>query len=256
MLLTVDCVTKTYSNNKERLVALNDCTINVSSGEFVCILGPSGCGKSTLLNMIAGLDCPTEGTIVLNGKKVSAPGPDRAVMFQEPALLPWLRVADNIEFGMKMAGYAKHERNARSASLLELMNMSDFADACVHELSGGMKQRVSLARTFAVDSELLLLDEPFSALDNHTRHVIQEELIAVWAKTGKTILFVTHNPEEAYLLADRVLVMSNRPGRVCSESIIDEPRVRDISSAAGQKFMTDIKHILRDEVERFAHQAS
>lgn len=255
-MLQIDNVNKTFNNGKDELLALDKCTINVARGEFVSILGPSGCGKSTLMNMIAGLDRPTSGKICLNGQEITAPGNDRAVMFQEPALLPWLKVIDNVEFGLKMAGCPKHIRREKAKRLLTLMKLSDFENACVHELSGGMKQRVSIARTFAMDSELMLLDEPFSALDSHTRHIIQEELIDVWQQTGKTVLFVTHSPEEAYLMSDRIILMSNRPGRVCNEFIVDAQRPRNIISANAQGFLSGVKHILRDEVERVAHQAS
>lgn len=250
MLLQINNISKIYKNKHTQIVALQNFTLSVNKGEFVCIFGPSGCGKSTLLNLVAGLDHPTSGLLTLNGQSISAPGPERALMFQEPALLPWLKVADNVEFGLRMAGYAKAVRKEKARKLLELMKMTEFADASIHELSGGMKQRVSIARTFAMDADLMLLDEPFSALDNHTRHLLQKELLSVWQHTGKTVLFVTHNPEEAYLLADTVVLMSNRPGKVCDEIRITTSRPRITSTSEAQDFFAKLRLTLRDEVER------
>jgi len=248
--LQIDNISKSFRRAHTQIFALQNCCLSVAKGEFICIIGPSGCGKSTLLNLVAGLDRLTSGFITINGKKIIGPGPDRALMFQEPALLPWLKVIDNVEFGLKMSGCARLVRKEKAYKLLELMKMTDFASACIHELSGGMKQRVAIARTFAMDADLMLLDEPFSALDNHTRHLLQNELLSVWGQTAKTVLFVTHSPEEAYLLADRVVLMSNRPGKVCKEIKLPSARPRSTNTSEAQGFFAEINFALRDEVER------
>lgn len=208
--------------------ALERVDLVVQEGEFVCVIGPSGCGKSTLLNLLAGLDAPSEGDVYADGQRVRGADSSRVLIFQDAALFPWLGVRANIEFGLRMRGTSPQEREAVSTRLLEMVHLEQFARAYVHELSGGMKQRVAIARALAVDPQVLLLDEPFGALDAMTRDLLHTELQEVWGRTRKTIVFVTHNVREAVVLGDRVLVMSPRPGRIVAEHAIDLPRPRRI----------------------------
>jgi NitT/TauT family transport system ATP-binding protein len=210
------------------VIALERVDLVVQAGEFVCLLGPSGCGKSTLLNLLAGLDAPSEGEVFADGERVRGTHPSRVMIFQDAALFPWLSVQANVEFGLRMHGAPRQEREATTRRLLEMVHLQQFARAYVHELSGGMKQRVAIARALAVDPRVLLLDEPFGALDAMTRDLLHIELQEVWMRTKKTIVFVTHNVREAVVLGDRVLVMSPRPGRIVSEHVIDLPRPRRI----------------------------
>ena len=226
MSLVIDSVSKSFNGKHHSIRTLEEITLEIDAGEFLCILGPSGCGKSTLLNIIAGLEQASAGQIFLNGRKVRGPGRDRAVMFQEPALFPWLRVIDNVEFGMKMSGIPASLRRQRALYYLNMVHLTKFQHAFVHELSGGMKQRVAIARALTLDSEVLLMDEPFAALDRQTRSILQAELQRIWSETGKTIVFVTHDVEEAVLLADRVVVMAADPGRIKTEFKIHLARPR------------------------------
>ena len=210
-------------------------------GEFVCIVGPSGCGKSTLLNIVAGLDQPDEGEVLFDGAPIRKPGRERVVVFQEPALFPWLNVRANVEFGLKIAGRSGKERKEHVDRYLELVNLRRFEKAYVHELSGGMKQRVQLARALAVEPRMLLMDEPFAALDAQTRDVLQQELQEIWARTGTTVLFVTHNVREAAILGDRVLVMTPAPGKLKKEIDIDLPRPRRPDTHAVVDFAARIR---------------
>jgi NitT/TauT family transport system ATP-binding protein len=221
-----------WFDGSQRLVALEGIDLTIAAGEFVCIVGPSGCGKSTLLYMLAGLEFPNAGTIEANGQPVTGTDPSRVLMFQDAALFPWLRVLQNVEFGLRMRGASAAEREARARQLLRMVHLEPFADAFVHELSGGMRQRVSLARAIAVNPAVLLLDEPFGALDAMTRGILHTELQEIWASTRKTIVFVTHNVREAVVLGDRVLVMSPRPGHIVAEHRIDLPRPRQIDDAS------------------------
>lgn len=208
--------------------ALDRIDLTVQASEFVCIVGPSGCGKSTLLNLLAGLDRPTEGEVLADGKPVRGTDPSRVLIFQDAALFPWLSVQANVEFGLRMRGMRSAQRVETAARLLDLVHLSQFARAYVHELSGGMKQRVAIARALAVDPALLLMDEPFGALDAMTRGILHAELQELWLRTRKTVVFVTHNVREAVVLGDRVLVMSQRPGRILSDHAVDLPRPRRI----------------------------
>jgi NitT/TauT family transport system ATP-binding protein len=208
--------------------ALDRVDLTVPASEFVCIVGPSGCGKSTLLNLLAGLDAPTEGEVLADGKPVRGTDPSRVLIFQDAALFPWLSVQANIEFGLRMNGTSSAERAATAARLLDLVHLGQFARAYVHELSGGMKQRVAIARALAVDPAVLLMDEPFGALDAMTRGLLHAELQETWMRTRKTVVFVTHNVREAVVLGDRVLVMSQRPGRILSDHRVELPRPRRI----------------------------
>ena len=208
--------------------ALERIDLTVRAGQFVCIVGPSGCGKSTLLNLLAGLDTPSEGEVHANGGIVRGTDSSRVLIFQDAALFPWLSVQANIEFGLRMRGTPRKEREATATRLLDMVHLSQFARAYVHELSGGMRQRVAIARALAVDPKVLLMDEPFGALDAMTRGMLHAELQELWMRTEKTIVFVTHNVREAVVLGDRVLVMSSRPGRIVSDHTIDLPRPRRI----------------------------
>lgn len=231
-------------------MALQEVDMSVTDGEFVCIVGPSGCGKSTLLNLIAGLEAKTGGEILADGRAVVGPGTDRVLLFQEPALFPWLNVLGNVEFGLKMSGVPRALRRERSEDALRLVNLSGFGKAFAHELSGGMKQRVALARALVMDPQVLLMDEPFAALDTRTRGLLHDELQNAWMLTRKTIVFVTHNIEEAVHLADRVVVFSGRPGRVRREIRVEAPRPRAHadSDSLGHVFR-QIADELRHEVE-------
>ena len=207
-----------------RLRALDGVTIHVRENEFFCVLGPSGCGKSTLLYLIAGLQHPTQGRILVDGTPVKGPGADRGLVFQEYALLPWRTVRENVGLGLKIRGFAQAERDAIARSFIELIGLRGFEDKFPHELSGGMRQRVAVARTLANSPQVALMDEPFAAVDAQTRITLQEELTRIWSRTKVTVFFVTHNVDEAIFLGDRVLVMTPRPGRVQGIVPVDVPR--------------------------------
>lgn len=214
------------------LDALGGVDLEASAGDFLAILGPSGCGKTTLLRVVAGLEEPTAGDVRVGGRLVTGPGPDRSVVFQQPALLPWRTTAANIAFPLEVAGVARAERKRRVADLLGLVGLDGFERAYPHELSGGMRQRVDLARALATRPEVLLADEPFGALDAITRNAMQDELLRVWQRDRTTVLFVTHSADEAVFLADRVAVLAPRPGRLMGVVTVDLPRPRDRTSAA------------------------
>ena len=252
MSLIVEAVNKTFPVKAGEFQKLSGIYIVFGVGEFVCILGPSGCGKSTLLNIIAGLEAATSGKVLLNGSEITGAGPDRVVIFQEPALFPWLRVIDNVEFGMKMAGISQDERREKALKYLKMVHLSRFQNSFIHELSGGMKQRVALARALTLDSPLLLMDEPFAALDSQTKHILQMELQNIWLETKKTIIFVTHSVEEAILLADRVLVMSANPGRIKKEFVIQLARPRQPENVDLAYIAASINKELKEEVEKVA----
>jgi len=215
-----------YNSNPGSTIFLEDINLSIQEGEFVCFVGPSGCGKSTLLNILAGLDKPTSGEVILNGKSVNETGPDRIMVFQENALFPWLKVIDNVEFGLKMVGITKDKRREIALHYLDMMQLGKFADAQTYQLSGGMKQRVAIARALVMDPEVLLMDEPFAALDSQTRDLLLVELQLIWARTRKTIVFVTHNIIESVCLGDKIVVFTNRPGKVKKEFKVDYRRPR------------------------------
>lgn len=252
MTLIVKNVSKKFLSKNKEITVLEKINLEVQKGEFICILGPSGCGKSTLLNIIAGLEKPSEGKVFLNGKEVLSPGPDRVVMFQESALFPWLKVIDNVEFGMKISGIPKKERYEKALKYLRMVHLTKFKDAYVHQLSGGMKQRVALARALTLDSEVLLMDEPFAALDSQTKNILLLELQRIWWETKKTIIFVTHNVEEAVLLADKVVVMSSNPGKIKKVFEIKLARPRLLDNPDIVYMISAIMKELKDEVEKIA----
>lgn len=230
MNLSLKNVNKTYKSESGVIEVLRDVNLEVRSGEFICVVGLSGCGKSTLVNIIAGLEKVTKGKVECNIKEINYPGPDRAVIFQDTALFPWLKVIDNIELGMKFVGIPKSERRKKAIYYLEMVHLIEFQNYYIHQLSGGMKQRVALARALSLESKLLLMDEPFAALDIQTRDILHYELLKIWNDTKKTIVFITHSIEEAVLLADRIIVMSPIPSVIKKEFYIKMERPRIIDS--------------------------
>ncbi|KAA9163630.1 ABC transporter ATP-binding protein [Amycolatopsis acidicola] len=224
--IAVQGVTKKFSLGREQFVALDDVSLSIAENEFVTVVGPSGCGKSTLLNILAGLETPTGGSALVDGAPVSGPGPERGVIFQQYALFPWLTVRKNVEFGLKIAGVPARERRARAEHFIDVVGLTEFADALPKTLSGGMRQRCAIARAYAVNPAILLMDEPFGALDALTRVKLQEQLLAAWDKEKRTVLFITHDVDEAVFLANRVIVMAARPGRVFEEVEVGLPYPR------------------------------
>ncbi len=248
--LVVEGVSKHFKTKKGSTHALDNVSLSVREGEFVCLVGPSGCGKSTLLNLIAGLDFPEQGAIRADGKPVTGPGSDRMMMFQENALFPWLNVIQNILFGLKLKPrLTNQERREVAEFYLQLVKLEKFRDANIHELSGGMKQRVALARCLAPNPRVLLMDEPFAALDAMTREQFYGDLQEIWAKRKKTILFVTHNVREACCLGDRVVLFSPHPGRIHEEFKIDLPRPRDMNSVELAQYSTQVRNTLARYLE-------
>ncbi len=244
--LAIDRVSKWFNSGTGKTHALDDVSLTVNEGEFVCLVGPSGCGKSTLLNMIAGLEKPDQGTLKADGKLVTGPGRERMMMFQESALFPWLDVLGNVLFGLKLKpGLKDAERLEVARFYLDLVGLKRNERSNVHELSGGMKQRVALARSLAPNPRVLLMDEPFAALDAMTREQLYADLQKIWAARKKTIVFVTHNVREAVCLADRVVLFSPHPGRVREQFQIDLPRPRDINSQSLAAHATEITRALK-----------
>lgn len=250
--LEIKDVTKSFYRNdgKESTLinAIENIDLGVNDGEFVCLVGPSGCGKSTLLNILAGLDNPTKGQVVLNGRQISGTGPDRIMVFQENALFPWMKVIDNVEFGLKIAKVEKIKRREIAMQYLDMMQLTKYAEAYVYQLSGGMKQRVSIARALVLDPEVLLMDEPFAALDSQTRDLLLVELQLIWAKTNKTIIFVTHNITESVCLGDRVVVFTNRPGKIKKNIKIDYRRPRLTEDDNLKDFQRQVLYELKSEM--------
>jgi NitT/TauT family transport system ATP-binding protein len=250
--LSLRGVSRDFVLSKGKMVALDDINLEVRAGEFICVVGPSGCGKSTLLNLIAGLDHPTRGEIRLDGAPVAGPGSDRILLFQEHGLFPWLSVIENVEFGLRMTGVPKRERRDRARAYLRLVHLGSFENSYIHQLSGGMKQRVALARSLAMEPRLLLMDEPFAALDAQTRDMLHDELERIWTETGKTIVFITHNVREAVRLGDRVVLLSFRPGRIKHEFTIGLPRPRHVEEPDVAHTASEVLALLREETERAA----
>ncbi|MFT4884511.1 MAG: NitT/TauT family transport system ATP-binding protein [Natronomonas sp.] len=242
----IDGVSKRYSGQEGPVQALEDVSFDVEDGEFVCIVGPSGCGKTTLFRIIAGLESATRGEVYLSGERVDEPTPDMGVVFQEYHLFPWRTVRGNAAFGLEKQGTPKAERRERVDHLIDLVGLEGFAESYPKELSGGMKQRVAIARALAADPALLLMDEPFGAVDAQTREMLQGELLDIWQETEKTVLFVTHDVEEAVKLADRVVVMAKEPGRIRETVEIDLPRPRTRSDAEFGEYYERVLGLIRD----------
>jgi NitT/TauT family transport system ATP-binding protein len=248
------------SNDGSRLLALDNINLRVKAGEFLCIVGPSGCGKSTLLHLIAGLQPATSGKVLIDDKQVEGTGTDRILIFQELGLFPWLTVGQNVEFGMKMKGISKAARQEKTDYYLRLVHLGQFKNSYTHQLSGGMRQRVALARALASEPDVLLMDEPFAALDAQTRDLLHDELERIWSETGRTIIFVTHNVREAVRLGDRVALLTFRPGRVKREFPIDLPRPRQLEDVTVARSAREILNDLRGEInksleEQYGHEA-
>ena len=229
--------------------ALQDINLTIGQGEFICIIGASGCGKSTLLRIIAGFETLTEGELDVMGKSIAGPGPDRGMVFQDYALFPWMSVAQNISYGPRMAKRPKAEIDATVTRYLDMVGLTKFAARYPHELSGGMKQRVAIARVLANDPAVVLMDEPFGALDAITRNGLQESLLHIWEAARKTILFITHSVDEAVYLADRVIVLSPHPGRLKMEIPIDLPRPRDIASTEFNRYKRDMLDAIAPDIK-------
>ena len=243
-------IVKYFSHDSHKLKALGGVNLKIESGDFVCLVGPSGCGKSTFLRIVAGLETPDEGQIIFDGHPVTQTGPERIMVFQEGALFPWLKVQDNVEFGLKMAGISKEERAKISHRYLDMMQLTKFADSFTYQLSTGMKQRVAIARALVMDPGVLFMDEPFAALDPQTRDSMLVEVQLIWEKTKKTILFVTHNVAEAAVLGTKVVIFSNRPSTIKKELSNNFPRPRTAEDESLKKFQQDILVELRPEVKK------
>ena len=246
-------VNKVFAGDEREVIALKDINLEIEAGQFVCLLGPSGCGKSTLLNAVAGFSLPSSGVIHADGKPVIGPGPERGMVFQEYALFPWMTVEQNIAFGLQIKGMPREQCRARVAALLDMLGMSDFGGRFPKDLSGGMRQRVAIARVLALDSPIMLMDEPFGALDALTRRNLQDELLRIWAELKKTILFVTHSIEEAIYMADRIVVMTYRPGTVKRDLLVDLPRMRDPSTPEFNALKRELGEMVMEEQQRHHH---
>jgi NitT/TauT family transport system ATP-binding protein len=250
--LQIKDVTKKFrriqKNGIEYVTAIENVNLSIDECQFVCFVGPSGCGKSTLLNILAGLDMPTAGEVVLNGRSVRETGPDRIMVFQENALFPWLNVIENVEFGLRMAGVEKKKRSEIAMHYLDMMQLTKFAQAFTYQLSGGMKQRVAIARALVMDPEVLLMDEPFAGLDSQTRDLLLVELQLIWAKTRKTIVFVTHNIIESVCLGDKVVIFTSRPGKVKKEIAVDYRRPRLTEDSDLHEYQRMVIDELRTEI--------
>jgi NitT/TauT family transport system ATP-binding protein len=248
--LEVKNIVKHFSHESHKLTALGGINLKVEAGDFVCLVGPSGCGKSTFLRIIAGLEKPDEGQIMFDGHPVTETSPERIMVFQEGALFPWLKVQDNVEFGLKMAGIPKDERAKISNRYLDMMQLTKFANSYTYQLSTGMKQRVAIARALVMDPDVLLMDEPFASLDAQTRDLLLVEMQLIWEKTKKTILFVTHNVAEATVLGTKIAVFSNRPSIIKKEFENNSPRPRVTEDESLLKLQQDILTELRPEVKK------
>jgi ABC-type nitrate/sulfonate/bicarbonate transport system ATPase subunit len=250
---TLACVglSKVWNEGTDREVAaLSDIDVEVRAGEFLVVIGPSGCGKSTLLKLLAGLESPTAGALLHHGQPITGPHVDRSLIFQQPSLYPWLSARDNVAFGLKLQGVGRKERRRRADEFLRQVGLREFASKLPHELSGGMQQRVAIARALCVGAEILLMDEPFAALDVQTRYQMQTFLLDIWRGSGKTVVFVTHHIDEAVYLADRVVVLTARPGRVLDSVPIDMPRPRSVIGPEFERYRAHFVEGLRAEVAR------
>jgi len=238
----------------DEVLTLDHINLTVRPGEFLVIIGPSGCGKSTLLNMMAGLDTPTSGLLLHNGQPVSGPSPDRSLIFQQPSLLPWQSLIDNVAFGLTLKGISRKERYRRAQQYLRNVGLHGFANKYPHQLSGGMQQRASIARALCLGTDILLMDEPFAALDVQTRFKMQEFLLEIWQGSGKTVVFVTHHIDEAIFLADRVVILTSRPGRILDVVDIDMARPRNVASSSFEHHRSIFVNHLRSEVTKAFEQ--
>ena len=248
--IVISNVSKIYTTQGRDMTALQGIDLDIPRGQFTCLLGPSGCGKSTLLNAVAGFAAPSAGTIHADGKLVACPGPERGMVFQEYALFPWMTVAQNIAFGLDVKGIDRGTIRRRVGELLEMLSLTDFKQRFPRDLSGGMRQRVAIARVLALDSPIMLMDEPFGALDALTRRNLQDELLRLWARLGKTIIFVTHSIEEAIYLADRIVVMTYRPGTIKRDLLVDLPRPRDPAAPEFNLLKRELGLLVMEEQQR------
>jgi NitT/TauT family transport system ATP-binding protein len=253
--IVIERLGMTYSSAAGNFEALRDVNLSIAHGEFICLLGPSGCGKTTLLNTIAGFLEPTTGALYMDGVRITGPGPGRGVVFQQYAVFPWLTVKENVQFGLRLAANRKtsEEIDRISDHFIDLVNLEDFKDSYPKELSGGMKQRVAIARSYAVNPQVLLMDEPFGALDAQTRHFMQESLLQILERERKTVVFVTHGVEEAAFLSTRVVVMAARPGRIREVIPIDLPYPRDAATKTSPEFIkirAGIEKVVREEFQK------
>ena len=248
--INIKAVNKIFTTGGSDVIALKDINLDIASGEFICLLGPSGCGKSTLLNALAGFAHPTSGQILAGGKLITEPGPERGMVFQEYALFPWMTVEQNVGFGLDIKGTPKPEIRRTVDALLGMLSLTDFRARYPKDLSGGMRQRVAIARVLALDSPIMLMDEPFGALDALTRRNLQDELLRIWAELKKTILFVTHSIEEAIYLADRIVVMTYRPGTVKRDILVDLPRMRDPAAPEFNALKRELGQLVMEEQQR------
>ncbi len=248
--LTVTGLSKTYGDldAPDSVTALRDVSFEVPNNQFCSILGHSGCGKTTLLNIAAGFEPPTTGTVMVEGEPIRAPGWQNTMIFQDYALFPWMSVSQNIVFGLEMKGLARHKRSGITQHYIELVGLNGFADKYPHQLSGGMRQRVAIARALAVQPHLLLMDEPFAALDAQNRSFMQDELVRIWQREPKTVMLVTHSIDEAIKLSDCIAVMTRRPGRVKEFIIVDLPRPRDEDGSSYLKLKRRLRDLIHDEV--------
>jgi NitT/TauT family transport system ATP-binding protein len=248
--IRIENVGKEFREPGRTVIALRGIELTIAPGQLVCLLGPSGCGKSTLLNVVAGFLPPSSGLVVVGDEPVRGPGPDRGMVFQEYALFPWMTVVDNVAFGLRVKGMRRAEARRRALELLGLLGLTEFADRYPKDLSGGMRQRVAIARVLAIDPPVLLMDEPFGALDALTRRSLQDQLLALWTKLRKTILFVTHSIDESLYLADRIVVMTYRPGTIRRDLTVELPRPRDPSSAAFNALKRELDELVMTEQHR------
>jgi NitT/TauT family transport system ATP-binding protein len=247
-VINLENVEKRFTHEEEEKTILENISLNVNKGEFLCIVGPSGCGKTTLLRMIAGLDFPTSGQIMESGNEISGPSRERGYVFQQYSLFPWRDVLDNVAFGLEVEGLNKEEIYHKAREYLKMVGLSQYEKSYPRELSGGMKQRVAIARSLVNNPNVLLMDEPFSALDVNTRHKLQEELVRIWGDEQKTVIFVTHNVDEAVFLADRVVVLSRNPGKILKTFNIKLPRIRNRTNPEFMELKKKITNLLDIEI--------
>ncbi len=244
-LLEIKGLSKSFSVKGKRFEALHDVNLSVGDKEFMCLLGPSGCGKTTLLRIMAGLERPTSGAVLLDGVPIEGPGPQRGMVFQEYSLFPWRTILDNVAFGLELRGVSREERFEKARRYLKTVGLAGFENSYPHELSGGMKQRVAIVRALVNNPKALFMDEPFGALDAQTRNIMQAELLRIWQEQQKTVVFVTHSVDEAIYLADRVVIMSARPGQICEIIAIDVPRPRVRTSSEVNRYREKVLSVLK-----------